>query len=78
MAGSSIHDSLDALDIGLPGTVGTSVGVRNLNTKGYALTTKITLRHFIAPPIDVYSTNYAFHRRLDMIANFFEKSKSFF
>ena len=51
MAGSSIHDSLDALDVGLPCTIGTSVGVRHLETKGYALTTKITLSHFIAPPI---------------------------
>ena len=45
MAGSSIHDSLDALNVGLPFAVGTSVGVGNLNTKGYALATKITLRH---------------------------------
>ena len=51
MAGSSIDHSLNALDVGLPGTVGTSVGVRNLDTKGYALTTKITLSHSIAPPI---------------------------
>ena len=51
MAGSSIHDSLDTLDVGLPCAVGTSVGVRDLDTKGYALTTKITLSHSIAPPI---------------------------
>ena len=51
MARSSVDDSLDALDIGLPSTVGTSVGVGNLNTEGHALATKITLRHFIAPPI---------------------------
>ena len=51
MAGSSIDNSLDPLDIGLPGTVGTSVGVGNLNTKGHALAAKITLRHLIAPPI---------------------------
>ena len=51
MAGSSVNDSLDPLHIGLPGTVGTSVGVGNLDTKGNALATKITLRHFIAPPI---------------------------
>ena len=70
MAGSSVNDSLDALDVGLPCTIGTSVGVRDLNTKGYALTTKITLSHFIAPPIDVYSTIYAYFRRLDMISNF--------
>ena len=51
MAGSSIDDSLDALDVGLPCTVGTSVGVGNLDTKGHALAAKITLSHFIAPPI---------------------------
>ena len=51
MAGSTVNDSLDALDVGLPCTVGTSVGVGNLNTKGHALAAKITLSHFIAPPI---------------------------
>ena len=45
MAGSTINDCLDALDVGLPGTVGTSVGVRNLDTEGHALTAKITLSH---------------------------------
>ena len=45
MAGSSVNDSLDALDVGLPGTVGTSVGVGNLNTEGHALATIITLSH---------------------------------
>ena len=51
MAGSTVNDSLDALDVGLPCTVGTSVGVRNLDTEGHALAAKITLSHFIAPPI---------------------------
>ena len=51
MAGSTVNDSLDALDVGLPCTVGTSVGVGNLNTEGHALAAKITLSHFIAPPI---------------------------
>ena len=50
MAGSSIDNGLDPLHIGLPGTVGTSVGVGNLNTKGYALATKITLRHSLHLP----------------------------
>ena len=50
MAGSTVNDSLDALDVGLPCTVGTSVGVGNLNTEGHALAAKITLSHFIAPP----------------------------
>ena len=51
MAGSSVNDSLDPLHIGLPGTVGTSVGVGDLNTKGNALATIITLRHSSAPPV---------------------------
>ena len=45
MAGSSVNHSLDALDVGLPCTIGTSVGVRDLNAEGHALTTKITLSH---------------------------------
>lgn len=51
MAGSSIHDSLNALDVGLPCAVCTSVGVRDFDTKGYALATEIALSHFLAPPI---------------------------
>lgn len=50
MAGSSIHDGFHPFYIGLPLTIGTSVGVGNLNTKGYALATKITLRHSLHLP----------------------------
>ena len=50
MARSTVDNSLDPLDIGLPSTVGTSVGVGNLDTEGHALAAKITLSHFIAPP----------------------------
>ena len=45
MARSTVDNGLDPLNIGLPGTVGTSVGVGDLNTEGNALTTIITLRH---------------------------------
>ena len=45
MARSTIDNGLDPLYIGLPGPIGTSVGVGNLNTKGNALATIITLRH---------------------------------
>ena len=51
MARSTVDNRLDTLHIGLPGTVGTSVGVGNLDTEGNALATIITLRHFVAPPI---------------------------
>ena len=45
MARSTVNNSLNALDVGLPGSVGTSVRVGNLNTEGHALATKITLSH---------------------------------
>ena len=47
MARSSVNNGLDPLNIGLPGTVGTSVGVGNLDTEGNALATIITLRHSV-------------------------------
>ena len=45
MARSTVDDCLDTLNVGLPGTIGPSVGVGNLDTKGNALTTIITLCH---------------------------------
>ena len=56
MARSTIHNGLNPLNIGLPGTVGTSVRVRNLDTEGHTLATIITLRHFLAPPNINHST----------------------
>ena len=50
MARSPVNNRFDPLHIGLPSTIGTSVGVRDLNTKGNALATIITLRHSTAPP----------------------------
>ena len=51
MARSTVDNGLDPLYIGLPGPIGTSVGVGNLNTKSNTLATIITLRHSTAPPI---------------------------
>ena len=45
MAGSSVNDSLNALDVGLPCTIGTSVGVRDLDTEGHTLIAKLALSH---------------------------------
>ena len=47
MARSTVHNSLDPLYVGLPSTIGTSVGVGDLNTKGNTLATIITLRHLL-------------------------------
>ena len=45
MARSSVDNRLDTLHVGLPSTIGASVGVGDLNTKGNALATIITLSH---------------------------------
>ena len=45
MARSTVDNSLDTLHVGLPSTVGTSVGVGNLDTEGNALAAIITLSH---------------------------------
>ena len=45
MAGRTVNDCLHALHIGLPGTIGTTMRVRNANTKGNALVAKLALSH---------------------------------
>ena len=45
MARRTVDNSLDTFHIGLPGTIGTSVGVGNLDTKGNTLIAKLTLSH---------------------------------
>ena len=45
MAGRAVDDRLNTLDIGLPGTIGTPVGVRDLDTEGHALVAKFALSH---------------------------------
>jgi hypothetical protein len=77
MAGSTIDNSLDTLHIGLPSTIGTSVGVGDLDTKGNALTTIITLRHSLHL-LSVNTHNFALFGRLSIISKIAEKSKSFF
>ena len=47
MARSTVDNRLDTLDIGLDSTVGTSVGVGNLDTEGNALVAELTLCHFL-------------------------------
>lgn len=57
--GGAVHHSLNALDVGLPFTIGPSVGVRDLDTKGHTFATKIALSHSLHLPSDKFSTNYA-------------------
>ena len=61
MAGGTIDDRLHTLHIGLPGTIGTPVGVRDLNTEGHALVAKFALSH----PLHLLAVAYcvpAIHR----------------
>lgn len=44
--GSAVDDSLNLYDVGLPSSVGASVGVRYLDTEGNALTANITFCHW--------------------------------
>ena len=85
MARSTVDNRLDTLHIGLPGTVGTSVGVGNLDTKGNALTTIITLRHSLHLPsvknhsLGALSQALKYHiRNGRKMQVFFEKNFSFF
>ena len=45
VAGRTLHDRFHALDIGLPSTVGTTVRVRNLDTKRDALAADLAFCH---------------------------------
>ena len=45
--GTSVHDRLDALHVGLPSTVGTSVRMGNLDAEGKTLVAKFTLCHLL-------------------------------
>ena len=45
MAGGTVDDCLHTLHIGLPGTIGPTVRVGNLNAKGNTLVAKLALSH---------------------------------
>ena len=45
VSGGAIHDRLNPLHIGLPGTVGAAVGVGNLDAEGHALVAEFAFGH---------------------------------
>ena len=45
VGGSTLHDRLHALHVGLPGTVGTAVGVGDLDAEGDALVAEFAFGH---------------------------------
>ena len=73
MAGGTVNDSLHALDVGLPGTIGAAVRVRHSDTESNALIAELALCH----PLHLLAVAYfcAFRRHFDMIAEIFLKCK---
>ena len=73
MAGGTVNDSLDALDVGLPGTIGATVRVRHSDTESNALIAELALCH----PLHLLAVAYfyAIRRHFDMIAEIFLKCK---
>ena len=47
---ASIHNCPYTLNVGFPSSVGTSVGVGNLDAEGYVLSANFTFSHLSAPP----------------------------
>ena len=47
MLGTSVHYGLYALDIGLPCTIGTPVGMADLDAESHVLSTILTLCHLL-------------------------------
>ena len=78
MARGTVDNRLDALHIGLPGTVGASVGVGNLNAEGNALTTKITLSHSLHLLSSMVITNYCLLQALRYDTRVRRKMQVFF
>ena len=46
----TVHDCLDLANIGLPGAIGFTVGVRNILTVDNTLSADTTLCHYLTPP----------------------------
>ena len=47
MLGGTVHDNLNALDVGLPSTVGASVRVAHLDAESHTLVAKFALCHLM-------------------------------
>ena len=77
MAGRTIDDCLHTLHIGLPGTIGTPMRVRDLNAEGHALVAKLALCH----PLHLLAVAYLEHLFIgtsDILTDCFLKCKDYF
>ena len=57
---SSVNNSLNLADVGLPGSVGLAVGVRHVVSEGYALTADTALSHFDTSKNPVKRRNFIY------------------
>ena len=75
MSGGALHDRLHALHVGLPGAVGTTMGVRDLNTKSHALVAEFAFGHVAY----LLAMKIAFKKAsTDIIADVSSECKHFF
>ena len=58
-AGGAVDDRLDSLHVGLPGSVGPSVGVGNLDTELHVFTAKIAFCHVERTSFDYWTNKSA-------------------
>ncbi len=72
MTGSTVLQDLNSLDIGLPSSISSSMGVRYFNSESYTLSANFTFCHEVAPPSLLLQnlTRY-------IIADIFDKCKCF-
>ena len=77
MAGRTIDDSLHALDVGLPGTIGTTVRVGNLDTEGHALIAELALCHPLHL-LAVIKSRLGHSQAVDTITDCITKCKYYF
>ena len=75
VSGSALHDRLHALHVGLPGAVGTAMGVGHLNAEGDALVAEFAFGHVAY----LLAMRIAFKKAsTDMITDIVTDCKNFF
>ena len=70
----TVHNCLYAHDIRFPSSVRSSMGVRNLDTEGYALTAEIAFCHLSAPPLIIRKLT----ENSNILSEVFRDCKGFF
>ena len=80
MSGGALHDRLHALHVGLPGAVGTAMGVGHLNAEGDALVAEFAFGHVayllaMRITLGIKATNGIIPDVVSKCKHFFQKMK---